>query len=407
MLDINRLMNGLAAERPVFHSEADFQFALAWRIKKATTYDVRLEFKPFPEKRMYLDLWLPDIGVAVELKYLTRKLEVERNGESFALRDQGAQDLGRYDVLNDLQRLERVVAKAPHERRGIRCSSPTTRSTGSPRIDGAPSAEFRLHEDRKLPGEMSWSKRAPRGANAPFACAARTGFYGPRRREVADPSQQVTSRTTGCRRLPANQIRPSTEEDDREAVARGAGPFAAFDPRSSRATRHERRRGRRQTRLSRPAESRRLPLTGRPARAVPGQDLVGKLGMDDRRVAHFHCPERPPDVGQVLRVVDLLVPEELGPGPVRGVRKAMHELPGAVPPPPRRRSGLAEEGKPGIGVPKRDHVAGKKPRAAASFRTRSGPRSSGIQAPVSRSAGVLPPSAVRLRSNQRLTPISL
>jgi len=34
---------------------------------------------------MYLDLWLPDIGVAVELKYYTRKLEFEHNGESFAL----------------------------------------------------------------------------------------------------------------------------------------------------------------------------------------------------------------------------------------------------------------------------------------------------------------------------------
>ena len=230
---------------------------------------------------------------------------------------------------------------------------------------------------------------------------------GPRRREVADPSQQVTSRTTGCRRLPTDHVRPRTEEDDRDAVAGRAGPFAAFDPHSTRATRRERCRGRRQTWLSGQVEPRRLPLTGRPARAVPGQDLDGKLGTHDRRVAHFHRPERPLNVEQVLWVVDLLVPEELGPGPVRGVRKAMRELPGMVPPPPRRRSGLAQEGKPGIGVPKRDHVAGKKPRAAASFRTRSGPRSSGVQAPISRSAGVLPPSAVRLRSNQRRTPISL
>ena len=65
----------------MFHSEADFQFALAWRIKEATSHDIRLEFKPFPEERMYLDLWVPAIGVAVELKYLTRKLEVERDGE--------------------------------------------------------------------------------------------------------------------------------------------------------------------------------------------------------------------------------------------------------------------------------------------------------------------------------------
>ena len=224
---------------------------------------------------------------------------------------------------------------------------------------------------------------------------------------MTDPSQQVTSRTTGCRRLPTDHVRPRTEEDDRDAVARRSGPFAAFDPHSMRAIRRERRRGRRQTWRSGQAEPRRLPLAGRPAFTASGQNFGGKVGKLSRRVGHFHRPERPPDVRQVLGVVDLLVPQELGPSPVRGVRKAMCQLPGAVPPPPRRRSGLAQEGEPGIGVSECDHVAGEKPRAAASFRTRSGPPSSGVQVPVSRSAGVLPPSTVRLRSNQRRTPISL
>ena len=224
---------------------------------------------------------------------------------------------------------------------------------------------------------------------------------------MAHSTEQLGGRTAGSGRLPANQIGPRAEEHDRDAMARGPGPNPALHAYAAGAA--WRKRSRRCGESSRPGlpEPGRLPLTGRPARAVPGQDLDGKPGMHDRRVAHFHRPERPLNVGQVRRVVDLFVPEELSPGPVRGVRKAMRELPGAVPPPPRRRSGLAQEGEPGIGVPKRDHVAGKKPRAAASFRARSGPRSSGVQAPVNRSAGVLPPSAVRLRSNQRRTPISL
>ena len=167
VLDITRLLDGLARERPVFHSEADFQFALAWRIKKATSHDVRLEFKPFPAERMHLDMWLPGIGTAVELKYLTRKLDVERDGESFALRDQGAEDLGRYDFLNDLQRLERVVAKAPYERRGIAVLLTNDPLYWKPPYRrGTVDAEFRLHEDRKLPGEMCWSKRAGKGTTA-------------------------------------------------------------------------------------------------------------------------------------------------------------------------------------------------------------------------------------------------
>ena len=72
MFDITHLMNELARYRPVFHSEADFQHALAWRIHEAMPdCEVRLEYKPFPTKRLYLDLWLPDIGVAMELKYCT------------------------------------------------------------------------------------------------------------------------------------------------------------------------------------------------------------------------------------------------------------------------------------------------------------------------------------------------
>ena len=89
-LDIHGLMRGLAETRPVFHSEADFQFALAWRIREETGQDVRLEFPPFPGEGMYLDLWVPDIGTAVELKYVTREHTVAVDGESFSLRNHAA-----------------------------------------------------------------------------------------------------------------------------------------------------------------------------------------------------------------------------------------------------------------------------------------------------------------------------
>ena len=120
VLDITRLLDGLARERPVFHSEADFQFALAWRIKKATSHDVRLEFKPFPEERVYLDIWLPDVGVAIELKYPTSGLTVNHGDELFALRNHGTPDLGQYDFLKDISRLERVSARLPKPERESR-----------------------------------------------------------------------------------------------------------------------------------------------------------------------------------------------------------------------------------------------------------------------------------------------
>ena len=80
MLDIANLMLGLSKSRPIFHSEADFQHAFAWQIhERLPDCQVRLEYNPLPaqKKRMYLDIWVQSLKVATELKYPTRKLDLE------------------------------------------------------------------------------------------------------------------------------------------------------------------------------------------------------------------------------------------------------------------------------------------------------------------------------------------
>lgn len=84
MIDIDRLMKELAHDRPVFHSEADFQHALGWQIHRSNPQQtVRLEYRPRPESAMYVDLWLASEGVVVELKYRTRKLQCRVRDEQF------------------------------------------------------------------------------------------------------------------------------------------------------------------------------------------------------------------------------------------------------------------------------------------------------------------------------------
>ncbi|MDI3339318.1 MAG: hypothetical protein QJR03_02175 [Sphaerobacter sp.] len=100
MIDLDAVLRGLAAERPLFHSEADFQHALAWKLHEAAPdAQMRLEFKPFPDERFYVDIWMRAASgsVAIELKYPTRVLSSTVAGESFLLKSQGAQDLLRYD----------------------------------------------------------------------------------------------------------------------------------------------------------------------------------------------------------------------------------------------------------------------------------------------------------------------
>jgi len=48
-VDLDAILGRLAELRPIFHSEADFQFALAWQVKvHAPHVQVRLETRPAP-----------------------------------------------------------------------------------------------------------------------------------------------------------------------------------------------------------------------------------------------------------------------------------------------------------------------------------------------------------------------
>ena len=163
-LDIPGLMVTLSEERPIFHSEADFQHALAWQLRKVMPKDeIRLEYKPFQNEKMYLDIWLSCAGVAIELKYLTKRLEQRSKQESFALLDQRAQPIRRYDFLRDVQRLERVVADFELAEVGyailLTNDSPYWKHSSRSTID----KNFRLHQGTKIAGDRAWSPKAAEG----------------------------------------------------------------------------------------------------------------------------------------------------------------------------------------------------------------------------------------------------
>ena len=89
VIDFTELLSHLALSRPLFHSEADFQHALAWELHNRIHHaKLRLEFPVRElERQRFLDILLriEEQEVAIELKYKTRKLAVESRGESFIL----------------------------------------------------------------------------------------------------------------------------------------------------------------------------------------------------------------------------------------------------------------------------------------------------------------------------------
>ena len=168
MFDVTKLMNDLARDRPVFHSEADFQHALAWHIH-ASGLDagVRLEYRPERSKRKYVDLWLPKSRLAVELKYRTQKLTLESECECFDLRDQSARDIGRYDFLKDIRRLEKL-SKLQCVQAGlaILLTNDPLYWKSAPNLKKTNDDEFRIHDHRNLRKKMAWSESAALGTTA-------------------------------------------------------------------------------------------------------------------------------------------------------------------------------------------------------------------------------------------------
>jgi len=109
MIDVSSLLSKLSARRPIFHSEADFQHALAWQIQlEHADADLRLEHPLVDGQRGAIDILvrLDNQVFALELKYLSRNLIHETGHDRFALKSQSAHDIRRYDVCKDIQRVE-------------------------------------------------------------------------------------------------------------------------------------------------------------------------------------------------------------------------------------------------------------------------------------------------------------
>ena len=167
MLDFDLLLAGLATKRPVFHSEADFQHALAWELHLMDpNINVRLEYRPpWIDRRQYVDIWViqDDTETAIELKYKTKKMDISIAGEQFALQNQAAQDIGRYDFVKDIERLERVVAT---RRPGVGYASILTNDStywSHPRRGDSVDSDFRIQEGRTLSGLLAWGAGASEG----------------------------------------------------------------------------------------------------------------------------------------------------------------------------------------------------------------------------------------------------
>jgi len=159
MPGLTSILQRLAEARPVFHSEADFQHALAWELQMATPEaSVRLEFRPVPTNRIYTDIWYAFDGnsIAIELKYVTRQLSVEVAGEVFELNKHSAHLIRRYDFVKDLGRVERIAEALPGTRGAAIMLTNDPSYWIAPRSGSQFDTAFRIHDGKILEGLLDW-----------------------------------------------------------------------------------------------------------------------------------------------------------------------------------------------------------------------------------------------------------
>ena len=151
------------------------------------------------------------------------------------------------------------------------------------------------------------------------------------RMEMPDLGEQVPVRATvdGCG--PANDIRASTEQHEDLAVPAGSGPETAIDAPAACGARVQRRR-----RCGDPVHV--LPvllgclLAGEPGFAArPSSVCLCRPGSSDGESSDVDGPERAPNGEEVLRITNLFVAKELGPGAVRGVAEVVGQFARRIP----------------------------------------------------------------------------
>jgi len=168
MLDMSELLKRLAARRPVFALETDFQDALASQIRlDYPAASVAREIQqPLGNRRAFIDIEAQIDGrrTFFELKYKTTLASYFVGSQAFHLKRHGAQDQGLYDCIKDFSRLEHFVRQYPGSE-GFAILLTNDKKYWSPgsKVDCL-DREFKLTDGRLLAGTFQWAKHAGKGS---------------------------------------------------------------------------------------------------------------------------------------------------------------------------------------------------------------------------------------------------
>ena len=177
---IKEVLDGLAKRRPLFWSEADFQFEFAWELHTRLGGEAKIYLERRFEidrdssdnaneksnqsttnkslDKLYVDIWVEydNTTYPIELKYTTKRCKINDTENPVETKEQSARDIGCYRFLWDIKRLEEI--KTSLRNKGVKgYAIMLTSDAGYYNKSEQPTLfdNFRLTEGRTIPPDTS------------------------------------------------------------------------------------------------------------------------------------------------------------------------------------------------------------------------------------------------------------
>lgn len=140
----------------MFHSEADFRHALAWRLYQHHS-EARLRLETRPERGVHLDVLAVVDGhrCATELKYIVDRVHVTVGGDSVDAPRQAAPDISRYYFCKDIWRIETMITDGYADSGWAMALSGDGCYWGTGTMFHPIDKAFRIYEGRLLTGDLA------------------------------------------------------------------------------------------------------------------------------------------------------------------------------------------------------------------------------------------------------------
>lgn len=171
-MDLLPAIASLRHKRPVFHSEADFQFALAWEIKrKNDDAEIRLEVPSGTTVKGRVDIVVRHEGATfpIELKYLKKKQSFLVSGEHFNLVDD-VHDIDMHDCIKDIARLETFQTQMDGFSAGYAVWLTNDPAYWNPKYDATYYSEFHAPQAAVKTGTMSYKAGSKLSNHPRYGC---------------------------------------------------------------------------------------------------------------------------------------------------------------------------------------------------------------------------------------------